>query len=528
MNITITGAGSLLGARLRHTLADEHTIRTVEGDIRDPVEARRAVDGAHAVLHLLPHTPPAGIAPHETVDLCTRGTYVLLTAAAAAGVERVVLASTLDVMEAYPPGWRVLESWRPRPSSVLHELAPYVAELSAREVAQDSSLPVICLRFGRLVDDRHVHEHAPDPRWLHVEDAVQAVQRALAFRPARSPAALRGWWVFHISCGDGARFPLAAAAEPAFGFAPQHRFGGRPVLPETRSAIVDDRGVLVPAHPISSVAPRPAQRVAVFGASGPLAAAAQGPLAAACTLRLTDVLSPENGAARIAARFPGAYLPQPPVPPHEFRRVDITQPDEVRDASRDASALLNCTVVREHLDGAFLVNTVGAYNVMRAAVSHSIRRVIHTGPQVLNFGHPSGYGADFDIPDEAPIRAGAHLYFHTKYLGLEICRVFAQNHGLEVAALLFSTFVNPSQPGRRRGQLGPAAVSWTDAGVAVRRAIDIPALPSPFEVLRILGDLPHGKFTNAKAKRVLGWQPVDSLVHLWQTDSETMPRSPAK
>jgi len=51
----------------------------------------------------------------------------------------------------------------------------------------------------------------------------------------------------------------------------------------------------------------------------------------------------------------------------------------------------------------------------------------------------------------------------------------------------------------------------------VERALTVPALPSPFEVLRILGDLPGGKFTNEKAKRILGWAPEDSLLHLWQT-----------
>ena len=31
-----------------------------------------------------------------------------------------------------------------------------------------------------------------------------------------------------------------------------------------------------------------------------------------------------------------------------------------------------------------------------------------------------------------------------------------------------------------------------------------------------LFDLPGGKFTNKKAKRVLGWTPEDSLLHLWR------------
>ncbi len=58
-------------------------------------------------------------------------------------------------------------------------------------------------------------------------------------------------------------------------------------------------------------------------------------------------------------------------------------------------------------------------------------------------------------------------------------------------------------------------VSWEDAGRAMRHALEAPSLPSPFEIFHILADLPHGKFSNTKAKRLLGWQPRDSLVELW-------------
>jgi nucleoside-diphosphate-sugar epimerase len=261
------------------------------------------------------------------------------------------------------------------------------------------------------------------------------------------------------------------------------------------------------------------RHVTVYGGCGPLAGAAFGPLAARYAVRLTDVLSPAAGAARVASRWPGAFTP--PVdfpPPHEFQQVDIGDSAAVLAAADGAGALVNCSVVRDQLEAAFRVNTIGAFNVFRAAVMQGIRRVVHTGPQVLNAAHPLGYAGDFDLPDEAPIRAGANLYFHSKYLGLEIGRVFAQNHGLEVAALLFSIFVNPAQPGRRRGgHLPPATVAWRDAGMAVRQAVAVPVLPSPFEVLRIVGDLPHGRFSNAKARRVLQWQPEESLAALWRT-----------
>jgi nucleoside-diphosphate-sugar epimerase len=58
-------------------------------------------------------------------------------------------------------------------------------------------------------------------------------------------------------------------------------------------------------------------------------------------------------------------------------------------------------------------------------------------------------------------------------------------------------------------------VSWSDAARAMRCALEVPSLPRPFEVFHILADLPHGKYTNEKARRLLGWRPHDTLSHLW-------------
>ncbi len=159
------------------------------------------------------------------------------------------------------------------------------------------------------------------------------------------------------------------------------------------------------------------------------------------------------------------------------------------------------------------MNTVGAYNVVRAAVAHGIRRIVHTGPQLAALHGGVDYSTDYDVPADAPTRPGRHRYGHSKYLGQEICRVFADYYDLEIPVLLFCEFVAPDT-----GQplpLNPFAVSWQDAARAIRCALEVPRLPEPFEVLNVNADLPHGVFTNRKAKDILGWQPQDSLRHMW-------------
>jgi len=178
-------------------------------------------------------------------------------------------------------------------------------------------------------------------------------------------------------------------------------------------------------------------------------------------------------------------------------------------------AIINCTVVRPDLVQAFRVNCIGAYNVMRAAVAHRIRRVVHTGPLQVSSEWPAGYGMDFGVPDAAPGRSGGWLYGHSKFLGQEVVRLFAEAYDLEVPALYFSIFVNPETAEPRPGGVHPMTISWEDSGDAMRRALEVPSLPSPFEIFHILADLPHGRYSSRKAQQLLGWRPRDTLSNLW-------------
>ena len=118
-----------------------------------------------------------------------------------------------------------------------------------------------------------------DGRWLHVDDAVQAVERAVAFTPSEEEPAT-GWWVYHIpAAGPRTRVPLGAADETRLGYAPQHDF---------RAWWPADWQHPPAAPELPAVLSRPIRKVVVFGAGGPLAAAAAPLLAETHTVRLTD------------------------------------------------------------------------------------------------------------------------------------------------------------------------------------------------------------------------------------------------
>ena len=524
MRLLLTGGDGRLARAVATSLQKDNAVRLIDtaflttpppgvemrtGDLRDPAFAAESVAGVDTLLHLAPLHP--SVSDDATVlDEAGRGSYVLLNAALDAGVRQIVLGSTLDLFERLPAHWRVDENWRPRPTPRREDLGPWLAELSVKEsVRTVSNARVLCLRFGRIVDDTEAARLPYDPRWLHLEDAVAGVRQALTY--VQSGEQRSDWRVLHITAsGPRAKIRLAQAGRKEVGYQPVHDFHDR--WPGEMNARRDDRPwqeALAPPQPISA---RPIRRVAIFGAGGPVAAAAAAELASAYVLRLTDTRPLAHIAAESRPQSPGAPLPVSLGPPHEERIVDVRDAEAVEAACQGMDAIINCTVVRNDPADAFRVNMLGAYHIVRAAVRHGIRRVVQTGPQQIAMDKRVGYGNDYDVPGDVPARPGRSLYAHSKYLGQEICRVFADYHGLEIPTLLYTQFVNPDIA----TNVNPFAVSWQDSARAIRLALEVASLPSPFELMNITADLPHGWVRPDRAREVLGWEARDRMEHLWQ------------
>ena len=111
---------------------------------------------------------PAGDDEQALLDFAARGTYVALTAACAAGIEKAVLLSSLDLVRDYPEEYLVGPQWNALPRADAGSLAPLMAELVGREIARTGKIEVRCLRLGKL-----------DAETM-ADDAVAAVRQALA------------------------------------------------------------------------------------------------------------------------------------------------------------------------------------------------------------------------------------------------------------------------------------------------------------------------------------------------------------
>ncbi len=213
MNVMITGADRPLGMLLLESLDGRYDVSGLSTgsetspvsaglpcvDLRSAEDLAPHLDGIDAVVHATEYDPNAlsgSDAQQELLVRAARGTYVLLGEAVRAGVDRVVLASRLSLMDGYPAELVVDEMWKPRPDASAEGLAPHMAEIVCREYAREGNIRAVCLRFGDL----------DTPDGTQSGDAARSVVAALEI-PFEAPG--YRWHVCHVSSSP--RFPMRAA-----------------------------------------------------------------------------------------------------------------------------------------------------------------------------------------------------------------------------------------------------------------------------------------------------------------------------
>jgi len=166
-------------------------------------------------------------------------------------------------------------------------------------------------------------------------------------------------------------------------------------------------------------------------------------------------------------------------------------------------AIANFTVVRGDPVLSFQVNSLGAWHVMKAAVAHGIRKVIHTGPQSVR----TAYAHDFDVVD--PPRVSSTGYYGcTKMLSREICRIFARTYDIQTPYFVFAG-LGASPTERVKGQDIPLfRIFWEDLQHACRLALEIESIPDCFQEFDLFSCEQHGKFRLDKARDMLGFTPT--------------------
>lgn len=167
MNVAVIGADRPWGSLLVTGLGAGFEVVAIgsEVDLLERASVDPVLEGVEAIVYAA--GDPIGDSKQVLLDEAARGAYVALTAACAAGVEKVVLLSCLDLVRDYPEEYIVDPRWNAIPRAEAESLAPLMAELVGREIARTGQIEVRCLRLGALGVE------------TMAEDAVAAVRDAL-------------------------------------------------------------------------------------------------------------------------------------------------------------------------------------------------------------------------------------------------------------------------------------------------------------------------------------------------------------
>ena len=227
------------------------------------------------------------------------------------------------------------------------------------------------------------------------------------------------------------------------------------------------------------------RKVLLLGASGLIAPNLLAGLETHYDLRLADVKAHPDG--------------------RPVDECDISDYGQVLAAAEGMDAIMNFTVIRDSAEHSFHVNTRGALNVMRAAVAHGIKKVIHSGPQFVR----RTYDHDFDVADVPPV-LGTGYYCLTKGLASEICRAYARTHEMQIISFVFNG-LGPRPEGQvASADFPPFTVVWEDLQRACRLALEIESVPDGFQEFNMLSWEGHGKYNVDKARRLLGFEPTEN------------------
>jgi UDP-glucose 4-epimerase len=129
-------------------------VRLIEGDVRDVATVRRAMSGCDYVFHQAAiRITLCAERPRECMDVLVMGTFNVFEAAAAAGVKKVVYASSASVYggaEVFP----TTEKHHPYDNRTLYGSAKLMDEGIARHFADHNGLASVGLRYFNVYGPR--------------------------------------------------------------------------------------------------------------------------------------------------------------------------------------------------------------------------------------------------------------------------------------------------------------------------------------------------------------------------------------
>jgi hypothetical protein len=141
------------------------------------------------------------------------------------------------------------------------------------------------------------------------------------------------------------------------------------------------------------------------------------------------------------------------------------------------------------------------------------------------------------LHENMPPQSGLDLYSFSKGLGHEIARCFSASHPIHVMTSMHGSFpsaewhhsaqspavgTNPGVGVREGDGLSqPLCSTYSEAAAVIRAMleVDLAGLPSRHETFFVLPTVPDGVYSNAKARKILGWEPRHTLTSYFTRQS---------
>jgi nucleoside-diphosphate-sugar epimerase len=162
--VLVTGAAGRIGSFFAENSGQKYQLRltdrdfgserekmrglgeVLEGSLNDLAFLKQACQGVDTVVHLAGN-PSASAVWHDLLEANIIGTYQTFVAARAAGVKRIVYASSIHAVSGYPPRVQVKINEPVNPGD-LYGVTKCFGEALGRYMAEQEEVSVIALRIG--------------------------------------------------------------------------------------------------------------------------------------------------------------------------------------------------------------------------------------------------------------------------------------------------------------------------------------------------------------------------------------------
>lgn len=197
-HILLTGAAGRIGAsfyaemrsKYRFRLADrdpslldqevEPGDTALQLDVADYAQVAAASDGVDTVVHLAADPSPEADFDASLLANNIKGTYNIFKAAAAAGCQRVIFASSIHAVVGHPANSPIPENATVWPVNI-YGVSKCFGEATARKFATDG-LSSIAIRIGAYDADWHTADMGEGliSAWVSKRDLNQLIERCIA------------------------------------------------------------------------------------------------------------------------------------------------------------------------------------------------------------------------------------------------------------------------------------------------------------------------------------------------------------